>query len=245
MSGKPDGVCPKNYFSKTADDYDLWYETKVGRFIDRVETKLAFRMLPPQEGWRVLDAGCGTGNFTFKLARRGCRVTGIDISPDMLRQAQQKLCGYPQQQHPVEFEQMDMNHLKFPDGTFDAVYSMSAFEFVDEPEEAFSQLWRVVKPGGKILIGTIAGDSSWGQAYRKKAESDPDSVFNHARFGRREEYEQLCSEDVIDSGECLFIPADAPASMFTMTEEERYSTSRTGGFFCVLWKRSDAEDAFN
>ncbi len=237
MQHQSSGVSPEEYFSRTADDYDQWYNTKVGCFIDWLETELAFRMLPPQGGWRVLDAGCGTGNFTFKLARYGCSVTGVDISPDMLQRAQQKLRSLGPEGSPVEFRQMDINRLAFCDAAFDAVYSMSAFEFIDDRRRAFDELWRVVKPGGKILIGTIAANSSWGRAYRRKAESDPESVFNYACFASREDYENIYPRHVVDSDECLFIPADAPPGEFNRAREKEYSDSTTGGFFCVLWEK--------
>ena len=238
-----DSTPPEHYFDSTAWDYDEWYTTPVGKFIDRIETELAFELLPPKEGWKVLDAGCGTGNFTFKLARRGCRVTGIDVSRPMLQRAKRKMesCELESIKEQVDFAKMDINDLAFADASFDAIYSMSAFEFIDEPERAFSQLWWVLKPGGNLLIGTINGDSSWGRAYRKKAYADPQSVFNHANFKTRTEIENLNQTHLLNSAECLFIPHGAPEKDFNKQNEKDLSGQVTGGFFCVLWEKPHEE----
>jgi len=77
-------------FDGIAKNYDGWYTTKMGNFVDEIETKLALNMFSPRRGMKVLDVGCGTGNFSTKLARFGCRVTGIDVSENMLKIARHK-----------------------------------------------------------------------------------------------------------------------------------------------------------
>ena len=78
-------------FDEGAATYDGWYRTKLGQFVDAVETRLAFDLLKPKEGQKVLDGGCGTGNFSIKLASLGCVVTGIDVSTEMLNVARTKV----------------------------------------------------------------------------------------------------------------------------------------------------------
>ncbi|MGB4131105.1 MAG: methyltransferase domain-containing protein, partial [Tepidanaerobacteraceae bacterium] len=65
-------------FDPEAKTYDIWYDTKMGAFADMVQTKLAFELFEPKKGMHVLDVGCGTGNFSIKLAKMGLKVTGID-----------------------------------------------------------------------------------------------------------------------------------------------------------------------
>ena len=71
-------------FDNEAASYDSWYETKLGKFVDEVETECAFSLLSLEKRKRVLDIGCGTGNFSFKLEKMDYRVVGVDVSDQML-----------------------------------------------------------------------------------------------------------------------------------------------------------------
>lgn len=64
-------------FDGRAAGYDKWYQTKIGAFIDEVETDLAFSMFEVGEGEKILDAGAGTGNFSIKLAKKGAVIIGL------------------------------------------------------------------------------------------------------------------------------------------------------------------------
>lgn len=99
---------------------------------------------------RLLDAGVGTGrNFLFYPPSSA--VVGIDISPRMLACAERRRSLSPV---PVELREMDVTHLDFPDGAFDA--AVATFLFCVLPDElqvpALSELGRVVKPGGAIRL---------------------------------------------------------------------------------------------
>lgn len=222
------------FTDEKAYEYDKWYETPRGSFIDAVETRAAFSLFSPPPGINVLDAGCGTGNFSIKLANQGYQVTGIDISEDMLKIARHKVAST---QLNITFRKMDMNNLDFPDNSFQAVFSMSAFEFIKDPERAYQELYRVVEPGGLILIGTINRDSPWGEAYMETAAKDKNSVFNYAYFKTMEELKSLDYKNLLNSKECLFIPPEAAETDFTWEKEQFYSALNRGGFIICLWQK--------
>lgn len=219
-------------FNEIANSYDSWYKTKLGAFVDEVETKLAFDMFCPTKGMKVLDVGCGTGNFSIKLAQKGCVVTGIDISDKMLEIARKKV---KESSIDIDFYNMNIYRLEFPDQHFDAVFSMAAFEFIHAPQNAFKELMRVVKPDGLLLIGTIHKNSNWGKLYLESAKK-PDSIFRFADFKTLEQLEELDKENLIKSGECLFIDPDTEEDKLTWKEEERLSHVNRGGYICALWK---------
>lgn len=222
-----------SFFDEIAGRYDEWYSTKMGNFADMVETRLAFELFKPESGMKVLDVGCGTGNFSIKLAKMGCSVTGIDISREMLSIARRKA---EQLELDIRFELMDVYDIRQPDDSFDAVFSMAAFEFIKEPGRAFREMMRVLKPGGQLLIGTIHKNSSWGRLYMEQAKR-PDSIFRFADFKTLEELENLDRENLIASGECLFIPPDAPPEKINEREEARLAAVERGGYIAAVWRK--------
>lgn len=221
------------FFDKEANSYDEWYKTKFGNFVDKVETELAFKLFKPEKGMKILDIGCGTGNFSIKLAKEGCKVIGIDISEEMLKKARRKA---QMMNLDIEFYKMDLYDLKFQDKSFDAVFSMAAFEFVKEPLKALDEMFRVAKDGAQILIGTISKDSKWGELYLSE-EVQKNTVFKYADFKTLEDLKALRNDKLVDFGECLFIPPSANEEDITMENEIRLSQGERGGFICALWKK--------
>ncbi len=226
---------PTDPFADRVRDYDRWYHTSRGAFIDAVETELAFELCPPVPGERTLDAGCGTGNFARKLVRRGCRVTGVDISAAMLAAAR---AHADREGISLRLIRGNLCDLPLPGNTYDSIYSMTAVEFVPDLAAAHAELMRVLRPGGRLLVGTVDGDGPWGRAYARRAREKPDSIFRFARFPTPGELRAPDPENVVASGECLYVPPDAPEDAFAPDEERRRrAAGAEPGFFCVLWRK--------
>ncbi|MEA4926516.1 MAG: class I SAM-dependent methyltransferase [Syntrophomonadaceae bacterium] len=222
------------YFNEIASKYDSWYETPMGKFVDGVETSLAFELFSPEKGMKILDAGCGTGNFSIKLAERGAQVTGIDLSTEMMAVAREKA---RRRDLNLEFLEMNIYNLAFPDNYFDGVFSMAVFETLLESQKAFRELMRVLKPGRFLMIGTIRKDSAWGRSYEKRIQEDPNTIYRYSVFKSLQEFEDVDRANLIKTGQCLFIPPDAPAEQFNQAEEERLSKTEAGGFMAGLWRK--------
>lgn len=220
-------------FDQIANSYDSWYDTKMGSFVDKVETELAFGMFEIYPGMTVLDIGCGTGNFSVKLAQQGCRVIGIDLSDEMLDIARNKA---KEMKLDIAFYNMDVYNLKFENEIFDAAFSMAAFEFIDRPQNALNEMMRVVKESGQVFIGTISGNSKWGELYSSEPLKS-NSVFKYACFKTLEDLQQLKPEKLVKSGQCLFIPPDITEDDISMESENKMAKTEKGGYVCALWMK--------
>jgi len=102
-------------------------------------------------GESVLDAGCGTGLLleqeALAVGPEG-RVEGVDYSEDMLEQARQRCADLPQ----VGFHQGSVETLPYEDASFDALSCTQCLLYVDELDRALAELYRVLKPGGRIAV---------------------------------------------------------------------------------------------
>jgi ubiquinone/menaquinone biosynthesis C-methylase UbiE len=103
---------------------------------------------------RLLDVGCGTGAATRSAASLAASVIGIDLSPEMIRQARDLAEGIGN----VHFEIADSEHLPFGDGMFTAVLCSNSFHHYPDPRRAVREMARVLTPGGRIVVGDACGD---------------------------------------------------------------------------------------
>jgi ubiquinone/menaquinone biosynthesis C-methylase UbiE len=112
-------------------------------------------------GWRVLDAGCGTGAFLPRLAElvgAGGRVSGIDLAEENValagRRAMASVASAGVRACPVETRQGSLLALPYPDSSFDAVWCANTVQYLDDDElgPALAELRRVVRPGGVVAV---------------------------------------------------------------------------------------------
>ena len=222
-------------FDREANNYDHWYETKIGKYADQVETDCAFHLFPVKPGMHILDVGCGTGNFSLKLAQKGACVVGVDISEKMLTIAHKR--AMQEEVVSIEFKKMDSHNLQFPDNCFDGVFSMATIEFISDPGKMIAEMFRVCKKGGPVLVGTINRESDWGRLYQDPEFQKNVPVFKDADFKSPEDLSKIKEDSLIGSKECLFIPPDTPESEIIQEKEGELSSRNRGGFFCILWQK--------
>ncbi len=114
-------------------------------------------------GMHVLDVACGTGNLAIPAARKGAQVTGVDIAPNLLRQARHRATA---EDLEITFEEGDAEDLPFPEASFDVVMSMFGAMFAPDPELVASELARVCRHGGKIAMANWTPDGFTGKMIR-------------------------------------------------------------------------------
>lgn len=181
-------------------------------FWDRYGRKTVER-LSLGRGSEVLDVACGTGASAIPAAEivgPGGRVTGIDLAENPLELASRKAEG--KGLHNIEFITGDMENLGYPDGSFDAVLCVFGIFFVPEMEKQVGELWRMVKPGGKLAITT------WGPGFFAPA-------YEHWKEAVRKERPELYSaynpwDRITDTESVLKLMKDAGTSNIEVATEE-------------------------
>ena len=116
--------------------------------IDRI-----WRALALQPGARLLDVGCGSGQFALEFAERGALVMGIDLSPDMIRLAQVN-AEHLAPPAAVTWAVGSVDQLPLPTGSMDAVHARMVLPFVPDVPAALREFRRVLRPGGRLLAST-------------------------------------------------------------------------------------------
>ncbi|CAH1659664.1 UbiE/COQ5 methyltransferase family protein [Hyphomicrobiales bacterium] len=141
------------YWSKRSETFDLSVAHKI-RSSGELEAwrSLVQAHAPDIAGGRVLELASGTGEFTRVLLALGCRVDGIDLSEDMVARAQAKHRG-----QPARFLLGDAENTMMPDDSYDAVVSRHLVWTLVDPDAAFRDWLRCLKPGGTLIIA----DGDW------------------------------------------------------------------------------------
>ena len=135
-------------FDKIARDYDRMNHLMTAG-LDRCWRKRAVQGLHG----KVLDVACGTGDMAVELLRQGCSVTGVDLSNEMMTIAKRKA---PQ----AEYRLADVERLPFGDACFDAVTCAFGVRNFVHLEQDLSEMLRVLKPGGRMVILELATPDS-------------------------------------------------------------------------------------
>ncbi len=141
---KADSASIKKRYDRIAPYFEGLESVMEGLFFKRWRKRLWTKV----EGHHVLEVGVGTGkNFDYYPAE--ARLTAIDFSPQMLKQAERKKA---RKAITVDLDLMDVQALAYADNSFDTVIASFVFCSVPLPNKGLKELYRVCKPGGQVLL---------------------------------------------------------------------------------------------
>ena len=182
-------------FDRWAKTYDRgrmrsWFTEGQAKTLEVLELK--------EDDW-LLDVGCGTGWAVMQAARMvpGGRACGIDLSPGMISRANGLTDGLSN----VGFKVGDAESIPYPDESFDAVMCTNSFHHYSAPVRALSEMRRVLKPGGRLVIQ----DSDRGACLWVKLWDLINRTFEkgHVRYYSPQEVFRLLEEAGVDRAELL------------------------------------------
>lgn len=141
----------KDIFNDIAPKYDLLNHF-LSLNIDKIWRREAMKCVLEEEKGMLLDVACGTGDFSIAACRAGVRkVTGIDISENMVEVGRKKISGMGLQERIV-LQSGDSERMDFPDNHFDVVTVAFGVRNFEHLELGLKEMQRVLKPGGKVII---------------------------------------------------------------------------------------------
>ena len=181
---------PAAVWSSGGQDYD-----QISRGISDSIDHCVLR-LDPKPGESILDLATGTGWTSRVVARRGARVTGVDIASELVAAAKARA---ETEGLAIDYRIGDAESLPFADGAFDAVISTCGVMFASRPEAAAAELARVTRRGGRIALTTWLNDSNVAKMFQvmkpymaAPPDPAPPSPFE---WGRTERIRELLARD--------------------------------------------------
>lgn len=202
-------------------DYLQFYGRTLGQERTDHETQFAIRTLDLQPGHTVLDLCCGQGRHSIALASTGIRVTGVDLSTQMLdlaRESSRHLAN------PPEFIQADMRQLpRAISGRFDAVINMfSSFGYLeseDDDQAVLHQIANALKPGGKAMMDLL--NREWvirhNEPFEWQIKDDGTIVLEHRNLDLAASINHLTFTEIAPDG-TRREPSELHMRLYTLTE---------------------------
>jgi demethylmenaquinone methyltransferase / 2-methoxy-6-polyprenyl-1,4-benzoquinol methylase len=150
VNESPGNRLAKELFRGIAPEYDLW-AMLLSIMQYRHWHSVLLAALKPAAGESVLDVSTGTGAVAIDLARRGCQVTALDLSIDMLTTAARRV-KESNLTSSVNMVRGRAEELPFPDASFDAVSFTFLLRYTENTNRPLEEIMRVLRPGGRVAM---------------------------------------------------------------------------------------------
>jgi ubiquinone/menaquinone biosynthesis C-methylase UbiE len=211
-----------------AQHYDAWYDHPKGAQVLKLERALIKRCLEPCLGERLLDIGCGTGMHLSWFKEMGLQVTGLDASPYMIERAKRRL------RDGADLHMGWAEHLPFDDDDFDVSTLINTLEFVDDPEKALTEAFRVTRR--RVALGVL-NKYAFLAVHRRLKGLLEDSVYRQARFFSvwelKEMVHKIMGPTKIRWGTVLFFPLTFMRVTHSVEDHPLFQQNPWGAFIVM------------
>lgn len=166
----------RHYWTLRSHDFGVVRKNELDNDMGQRWLRELEMLLPKKNGLRILDVGTGTGFFAILLSEAGHQVEGIDLTPAMLDEAR----GVTAQRGlDIVFREMDAQALSYDDSSFDVLLSRNLTWTLPEPEKAYREWFRVLKPGGMLLNFDADYAANVRSRSTQNCKVSPDSPYGH------------------------------------------------------------------
>lgn len=141
----------ESYYDKKAPNYDAAFDTLFFKIYDEITWRYLEPYVPSSPTALVLDAGGGTGRWTVRMAKKGCKVVLVDISDRMLDVARERITREGLQQR-IEIKKGDLARLAYPEEMFDMVLCEHTLFLFENQDQLVKELVSVLKKNAPLVI---------------------------------------------------------------------------------------------
>ena len=170
--------------------YAGWRASSLGAITEAIEQRILLALTGDLARRRFLDAGCGDGALVCAAAAQGAEAAGVDPDPAMLAAA--RSCA-AERRVRASFLEGRVERLPFPDASFDVVAAVTVLCFVPDASSAVREMARVLRPGGRLVLGELGRWSAWA-AVRRVRGWRGSSTWKGARFRTPHELRALARQ---------------------------------------------------
>jgi 2-polyprenyl-3-methyl-5-hydroxy-6-metoxy-1,4-benzoquinol methylase len=214
--------------------YAGWRATALGAITEAIEQRVVLDMMGGLAGIRLLDVGCGDGALICAAAARGAMVAGVDADPAMLAAARLRMARAGLE---ATLREGRVEGLPFPDASFDVVASVTVLCFVGDAERGVREMARVLRPGGRLVIGELGRWSAWA-ALRRMRGWLGSTTWRAARFRTPGELRTLVQQAGLSvtaiQGAVYYPPANWLAHLLAPLDPWLGRLTRFGAAFIVV-----------